>query len=374
MGAFNVLELMNPQARQQVASVKDYKEIYLNPKEVKEAPENTRKTYEGIEALADSFLLVGQEQPTVLARVNGEFLIVDGHRRNRANLLNLERGYTKFEKVRYFFRDMSETMYELALLSGNGYTQGLTDYEKTELAARLKAVLGKMRENGEISQEGRIRDIVGNILGEKPTNMARIEKINNSATPEIKEQFKEGNIGISKAYEAARLPEEEQKAIAARAAAGEEVKTKEIAQKVAEKVAAKAQEKAEKAAEDAEKANIEAEQAIADAIEKQEKAEEEAQNARELKRYVDATTSLGEVSEKDTEALINTGLPGDRSTWDTRQWAIYTLRRMMYVVDALSYDDVQAMQEILIRAEGAEKSQGEGQGAAAGQEGGGNGK
>ena len=357
MAAFNIFDMMNPQARQQVTSVKEYQEIYLNPKDVKEAPENTRKTYEGIEALADSFLLVGQEQPTVLARVNGEFYIVDGHRRNRANLLNLERGYTKFEKVRYFFRDMTETMYELALLSGNGYTQGLTDYEKTELAARLKTVLEKMRENGEISQEGRIRDIVGNILGEKPTNMARIEKINNSATPEIKEQFKEGNIGISKAYEAARLPEEEQKAIAARAAAGEDVKTKEIAQKVAEKVAAKAQEKAEKAAEDAEKANIEAEQAIADAIEKQEKAEEEAQNARELKRYVDASTALGEVSEKDTEALINTGLPGDRSTWNTRQWAIYTLRRLMYVVDNLSYDDVQTMQEILIKAENPEGSQ-----------------
>lgn len=357
MAAFNIFDMMNPQARQQVTSVKEYQEIYLNPKDVKEAPENTRKTYEGIEALADNFLLIGQEQPTVLARVNGEFFIVDGHRRNRANLLNVERGYKKFEKVRYFFRDMSETMYELALLSGNGYTQGLTDYEKTELAARLKKVLEKMRENGEISQEGRIRDIVGSIMGEKPTNMARIEKINNSATPEIKKQFKEGNIGISKAYEAAKLPEEEQKAIAARAAAGEDIKTKEIAQKVAEKVAAKAQEKADKAAEDAEKANIEAEQAIADAIEKQEKAEEEAQNARELKRYVDASTALGEVSEKDTETLINTGLPGDRSTWNTRQWAIYTLRRMMYVVDNLSYDDVQAMQEILIKAENPEESQ-----------------
>lgn len=167
MSAFSALDMINPKARQQAAAVREYKEIYLNPKEVKEAPENTRKTYEGIEALADSFLLVGQEQPTVLARVNGEFLIVDGHRRNRANLLNLERGYTKFEKVRYFFRDMSETMYELALLSGNGYTQGLTDYEKTELAARLKKVLEKMRENGEISKEGRIRDIVGGILGEK---------------------------------------------------------------------------------------------------------------------------------------------------------------------------------------------------------------
>lgn len=76
------------------------------------------------------------------------------------------------------------------------------------------------------------------------------------------------------------------------------------------------------------------------------------------------------MSETDTEALINTGLPGDRSTWNTRQWAIYTLRRMMYVVDALSYDDVQAMQEILIRAENPEKSQGEGQDTAAGQEGG----
>ena len=30
---------------------------------------------------------------------------------------------------------------------------------------------------------------------------------------------------------------------------------------------------------------------------------------------------------------------------------------MMYVVDALSYDDVQTMQEILIRAENPEKSQ-----------------
>lgn len=368
MAAFSVLDMMNPAARKQIATTKDYQEIYLNPKDVKEAPENTRKSYEGIEALADSFLLVGQEQPTVLARVNGEFFIVDGHRRNRANLLNLERGYSKFEKVRYFFRDMSETMYELALLSGNGYTQGLTDYEKTELAARLKAVLEKMRENGELSQEGRIRDIVGSILGEKPTNMARIEKINNSATPEIKEQFKEGNIGISKAYEAARLPEEEQKAIAARAAAGEDVKTKEIAQKVAEKVAAKAQEKAEAAAEAAEKANIEAEQAIADAIDKQQKAEEEAQNARELKRYVDASTALGEVSEKDTETLINTGLPGDRATWNTRQWAIYTLRRLMYVVDTLSYDDVQAMQEILIKAENPEQSQEEAQADNQGEE------
>lgn len=356
MAAFSVLDMMNDKSKKAAAVTtgNTYKEIYLSPQEVKTAPENTRKEYEGIEALADNFLLIGQEQPTVLARVNGEFYIIDGHRRNMANLLNQERGYEEYKKVRYFYRDMSENMYELALLSGNGYTQGLTDYEKTRLAARLKTVLEKMRETGEISQEGKIRDIVGQIIGEKPTNMARIEKINNGATIEIKEQFKEGNIGISAAYEAAKLPEEEQKAIAARAAAGEDVKTKEIARRVAEKVAAKAQDKAEAAAEAAEKASIEAEQAIADAAEKQEQAEEEAQNARELKRYVDATVALGEVSETDTEKLINAGLPEDKNTWDIRQWAIYTLRRLMYVVDNLTEDNVQVMQEILIKAEDQE--------------------
>lgn len=233
MAAFNILDMMNNKARAAAGTTAgtEYKEIYLSPYEVKEAPKNTRQECKDIDKLADSFLLVGQEQPTVLARVNGEYRIIDGHRRNLANIYNLERGYKEYEKVRYFYRDMSEIMYELALLAGNGYTQELTDYEKTELAARLKAALEAARDAGEITIEGRVRDLVGEILGEKPTNMARIEKINNNAEPEIKEQFKEGKIGISAAYEAAKLPPEEQQAIAARAAAGENVKTKEIAKK-----------------------------------------------------------------------------------------------------------------------------------------------
>ena len=246
---------------------------------------------------------------------------------------------------------MSEIMYELALLAGNGYTQELTDYEKTELAARLKAALEAARDAGEVVIEGRVRDLVGEILGEKPTNMARIEKINNNATPEVKEQFKEGNIGISAAYEAAKLPPEEQQAIAARAAAGENVKTKEIAQKVAEKVAAKAQEKADQAAEKAEKAEIEAQQAIADAADAQEKAESEAENARELKRYVDEKAKAANVSETDTESQLVIGLPENRDTWTNRQWGIYTVRSLMYHVDAMDVDDVTELQSVLFRLE-----------------------
>lgn len=94
--------------------------------EAKDAQENTHQKLEGIEELADNFLTVGQEQPTVLARVNGEFRIIDGHRRNAANIFNIERGYKEYEKIKYRYKDMSEAMYELRLLAGNGYRRVYT--------------------------------------------------------------------------------------------------------------------------------------------------------------------------------------------------------------------------------------------------------
>lgn len=79
---FGLNDILNAKSRAAAAGrVEDYEEIYLSPYEVRAAPENTHQSLENIEELADSFLHVGQEQPTVIARVNGEFRIVDGHRR-----------------------------------------------------------------------------------------------------------------------------------------------------------------------------------------------------------------------------------------------------------------------------------------------------
>lgn len=130
MAKFGINDILNAKTKAagQQAQTEGYKEIYLSPYEVKAAQENTHQRLENIEELADSFLHVGQEQPTVLARVNGEYRIIDGHRRNAANILNLERGHKEYEKVLYRFMDMSEAMYELRLLAGNGYTQELTAY------------------------------------------------------------------------------------------------------------------------------------------------------------------------------------------------------------------------------------------------------
>lgn len=234
---FGLNDILNAKSRAAAAGrVEDYEEIYLSPYEVKAAPENTHQSLENIEELADSFLHVGQEQPTVLARVNGEFRIVDGHRRNAANIMNLERGHKEYERVKYRYKDMTEAMYELSLLAGNGYTQPLTAYEKTRLVERTKSALIRAKEEDGLEIKGKMRDLVAAMLNESSTNIARMESINKNATPEIKEQLKNGNMGITAAYEASKLPEDEQREIAEQAAGGS-VRAKEIAAKVAEKKA-----------------------------------------------------------------------------------------------------------------------------------------
>lgn len=159
MAKFGINDILNAKTKAagQQAQTDGYKEIYLSPYEVKAAQENTHQKLENIEELADSFLHVGQEQPTVLARVNGEYRIIDGHRRNAANILNLERGHKEYEKVLYRFMDMSEAMYELRLLAGNGYTQELTAYEKTRLVERTKAALIRAKEEDGLESIRRTR-------------------------------------------------------------------------------------------------------------------------------------------------------------------------------------------------------------------------
>lgn len=235
---FTFADIMNAKSKATAAVLTDqYKDIWLSPYEIKSAPENTHQELKNIEELADSFLHVGQEQPTVLAKVNGEYKIIDGHRRNAANIFNLERGYKEYSRIKYRYREMSEAMYELALLAGNGFTQELTPYEKTRLVERMKAALIRAKNEDGLEIKGKMRDLVAAMMGESSTNVARMESINNNATEEIKEQLKNGTLGVTAAYEAAKLPEEEQKEIAAEAAEGKEVRAKEIAKRVEEKKA-----------------------------------------------------------------------------------------------------------------------------------------
>lgn len=234
---FGINDILNARSRAAgVGAISEYTEIWLSPYDVKPSERNFY-SQENIEELADSFLAVGQQEPTVLGRMNGEFKIVSGHRRNLANIMNIERGHEEFKKVRYLYRDMTEAMFELSLLIGNAYNRELTAWEKTQQAQRLKEALLRAKEEDGLEITGKLRDIIAELMNESSTNIARMESINNNAAQEIKEQLKDGTMGITAAYEAAKLTEEEQKEIAADAAAGGNIRAKEIAQKVAEKKA-----------------------------------------------------------------------------------------------------------------------------------------
>lgn len=233
MAKFGINDILNMKSKAAgEARTENYTEIFLNPYDVKPSESNFY-SQENIEELADSILTVGQQQPTVLAKINGEYRIISGHRRNLANINLIERGYNEYKSVRYLYRDMTEATFELSLLVGNAFNRELTAYEKTEQAARLKNALIRAQKEDGLEIKGRMREMIADLLGESATNVGRMEKIANDLTPQAKEQFKNGNLGITAAYETSKLSEEEQNKIAAKAAEGE-VRAKEIAQKVVE--------------------------------------------------------------------------------------------------------------------------------------------
>lgn len=235
---FSFMDILNAQSKAdtKVAAVTEYTEIYLNPYDVEETESNFY-SQESIEELADAILAVGQQQPTVLGRIDGKYKIISGHRRNKANRLLIDRGYEKYKSVRYLYKDITPAGLELSLLVGNAFNRELTQYEKTEQAARLKKALIRARDEDGLEIQGRMRNLIADVLGESATNIGRMEQINNNLTPEAKEQFKAGNLGITAAYETSKLDEDEQNEIAQQAAAGEDIRAKEIAAKVAEKKA-----------------------------------------------------------------------------------------------------------------------------------------
>lgn len=235
---FSFMDILNAQSKAdaKTAAVTEYTEIYLNPYDVEETESNFY-SQESIEELADAILAVGQQQPTVLGRIDGKYKIISGHRRNKANRLLIDKGYEQYKSVRYLYKDITPAGLELSLLVGNAFNRELTPYEKTEQAARLKKALIRARDEDGLEIQGRLRNLIADVLGESATNVGRMEQINNNLTPEAKEQFKAGNLGITAAYETSKLDEDEQNEIAQQAAAGEDIRAKEIAAKVAEKKA-----------------------------------------------------------------------------------------------------------------------------------------
>ena len=158
----------------------------------------------------------GLQQPLVLGRVNGEYWLVSGHRRLGGIKILVAEGKAGFENVKCRYKDMTEIEFRIALLVGNTFNRKMTDYDLMTQAAEWKEVLTQARKEGLLILEAgeRVRDYVAAVMGEKVPKIRTLNTIHDNATPEVKEQFKNGNLGITAAMEAAKADEGTQKEIA----------------------------------------------------------------------------------------------------------------------------------------------------------------
>ncbi len=218
---------------------KDFEEIRLDYEKIVLTGQNKYSMDEIEELAAGIEMAGGLHEPLILGRVNGEYWLASGHRRYAAIEMLVKGGEDRFRIVNCRYKDMTETEFRLHVLIGNTFNRHYTDYDKMmEAEEWKKALKAAQKEKLLILEHGeRVRDYVARIMRTSAAVVGDYNRINKNATDEIKEQFKDGTIGVTAAAAASQLPENEQKEIAGRVAAGEDVKAQEIRSMVDQKKA-----------------------------------------------------------------------------------------------------------------------------------------
>lgn len=229
---FDIKSIMNAATAGAAAETaeKDFEEIQLDYEKIIVTKHNKYSMDEIEELAAGIEMAGGLHEPLILGRINGEYWLASGHRRRAAIEMLVQGGADSFRMVNCRYKDMTETEFRLHVLIGNAFNRHYTDYDKMMEAEEWKSALkAAQKEKLLILEHGeRVRDYVARAMGTSAAVVGDYNRINKNAAPEIKEQFKEGNIGITAAAAASQLPEEEQKEIAARVEAGEDIRAQEI--------------------------------------------------------------------------------------------------------------------------------------------------
>ncbi len=236
MAKFNMLDLLNNNSKDSKInniekSIK-FRTSQIDINNLVPSEENFYSTKEEeLKELKDSIEIFGVQQNLVVKKIgNDKYEIIAGHRRYLALKKLYGEGKEQFRYAPCKVESEEDSIKDkLLLLITNSTARQLTDWEKTQQAEKLKELLVEYKKKEKLP--GRVREIVADILNTSATQVARMESIAKNLTEEIKEQFKNGDLGITGAYEASKLPEEDQHEIAKKISNGEAVKSKDIKDK-----------------------------------------------------------------------------------------------------------------------------------------------
>lgn len=213
MTKFSMSDLLNSQSKSE--NERPAFEIRHIPIEKIKPSKDNIYGMRGIEELAANIEMLGLLHNLDVKEADeaGFYEIISGERRFQACKLLYESGNKEFATIPCKVESITENkaISELKLLYANAAARELTDYEKTYQAGRIKEILQTLKKDG-YKFKGRMRDIVADMLDVSPAQMGRMESINKNLSPEFKEEFKAGNIGITTAYELSGQSEAEQAA------------------------------------------------------------------------------------------------------------------------------------------------------------------
>ncbi len=186
---------------------------------------------ESIEELANMIMLSGGVKQNLLARKTApeEYELIAGHRRRLAvKYLVEERGLKEFAMVPVHVEKDGDLLSEIDLILTNCGARERSDWEKMMESTRM-ADLVKALQKGTEEEQKRfravfgcdpnmnardLRKLVADTLGLSVTKVANLNHINSGLALELKERFKNGDIGVTVANEAAGLPPKRQIEIA----------------------------------------------------------------------------------------------------------------------------------------------------------------
>ncbi|MBQ0067607.1 MAG: ParB N-terminal domain-containing protein [Phascolarctobacterium sp.] len=216
---FNLTELLNQRSKevateevqeQEEAVVTDGEQTTADIYDLIPSKENFYNT-EDVQDLKESIELVGVLQPLLVSEPgeDGKRHIFAGHRRRRAIMQLVEEGKERFRYVPIMVKPKKDKILDkLALIMANRFREK-TDWEKMQEAIETERLVLELKEQMDIP--GRTRDLLAEIINTSSAQLGRYKAIYNNLIPELMEEFKANNIGVSIIYEASGLEEEYQK-------------------------------------------------------------------------------------------------------------------------------------------------------------------
>lgn len=161
-----------------------------------------------ISLLADNISLCGLQQPIrVRQKEDGRYIIVSGHRRRAALEMLVADGHEKWQEAPCIVEqdEVSPALQQLRLIYANANTRKMSAAEISQQAEQVEKLLYQLKEEG-YEFPGRMRDHVAEACSVSKSKLARLKVIRENLDASWVDDWKEGKLTESQAYELAQLP------------------------------------------------------------------------------------------------------------------------------------------------------------------------